>query len=62
MILRESILFRLVTMPAYNGCIPITAYMIQRREIRTLLPDKWVNVKGYEDKEKAEKLYKTLVG
>lgn len=60
MILKESILFRLVTMPAYNGCIPITAYMVQKKLTRTFLPDKWVNVKGYEDKEKAEELYKAL--
>lgn len=60
MIIRESKFFRIVTVPAYNGCLPITAYMIQRRQVRSFLPDKWVNVKGYESRKLAEQLYKTL--
>lgn len=60
MIIRESELFRIVTVPAYNGCLPITAYMIQRRQIRSFLPDKWVNVKGYESLKRAEALFKEL--
>lgn len=56
MIIKESEYFRIVTVQAYNGCIPITAYMIQRRQERAFLPDKWVNVKGFEDWRKAERL------
>lgn len=61
MIIRESQLFRIITVQAYNGCLPITAYMIQRRQIHTFLPDKWVNVKGYERWKQAEALYNELI-
>ena len=47
--------------PYYNGCIPITVWMVQRLE-EGLLFDKWVNVKGYEDKSKAEQLLELLKG
>lgn len=60
MVVKQKGMFRMVTVTAYNGCLPITAYMIQKRQERTFLPDKWINVKGYEDKEKAEMLFKTL--
>lgn len=60
MIVKQSKNFRIITMPAYNGCLPITAYMVQRRQERTFLSDKWVNVKGYESRKRAEELYKTL--
>lgn len=50
----------MVTVTAYNGCLPITAYMIQRLEERAFLPDKWVNVKGYEDRKKADMIFDTL--
>lgn len=52
--------FRIITVSAYNGCLPITAYMVQRRQERTFLSDKWINVKGYESRKRAEELYKTL--
>lgn len=60
MIVKESRNFRIITVPAYNGCLPITAYMVQRRQERRFLSDKWVNVKGYERRMRAEELYKTL--
>lgn len=60
MIVKESRNFRIITVPAYNGCLPNTAYMVQRRQERKLLSDKWVNVKGYESRMRAEELYKTL--
>lgn len=62
MIVKQGKLFRIVTVEAYNGCMPIIAYMVQRREQRSFLPDKWVNVKGYEDKKKALTLYESLIG
>lgn len=61
MIVEQSKWFRIITVPAYNGCLPITAYMVQRRQERTLLPDKWVNIKGFESRKLAEELYKTLI-
>lgn len=48
-------------MSAYNGCIPITVYMVQRRQERTFLSDRWVYVKGYVSRKRAEELYKTLI-
>ena len=50
----------MITVQAYNGCLPITAYMIQRLEERSFLPDKWVNVKGYEDRNKADEVFDIL--
>lgn len=47
-------------MSAYNGCLPITAYMVQRRQERTFRSDKWVNIKGFESRKHAEELYKML--
>lgn len=61
MIIKQSRNYRIVTVGAYNGCIPITAYMVQRRQERSFFADKWVNIKGYEDRRKAEELYNTLV-
>lgn len=61
MIIRESKYFRIITMLAYNGCLPITAYMVQRRKERTFRPDIWVNVKGYESRREAERLYEFLI-
>lgn len=60
MIVKQKGLFRMITVQAYNGCFPITAYMIQRLEERTFLPDKWVNVKGYEDRDKADMMFDML--
>jgi len=55
-------MYRLVPLyPYYKGCIPITIYMVQRLQ-EGWLCDKWVNVKGYEDRRKAEKLLKMLKG
>lgn len=62
MIVKQKRNFRIITVDAYNGCIPITAYMIQRYEERTFLPGKWIDVKGYEDKKKADLIFETLVG
>ena len=60
MIIKQKGRFRMITVQAYNGCLPITAYMIQRLEERTFLPDKWVNVKGYEDRNKADEIFDIL--
>lgn len=60
MIVKQSKNFRIITMSAYNGCLPITAYMVQRRQERTFRSDKWVNIKGFESRKHAEELYKML--
>lgn len=60
MIIKQKGLFRIVKVEAYNGYFPINAYMVQRCQERTFLPNKWVNVKGYEDRRKAESLFELL--
>lgn len=45
----------------YDGCIPVTAYIIQKRQERTFLPDKWVIVKGFDVRAEAEKLWNILM-
>lgn len=47
-------------MGAYKGCEPITIYMVQRCQVRTILGDKWLNIKGFEDRKKAESLFELL--
>lgn len=62
MIIKQKGLFRIVTMEAYNGCFQITTYMVQKKltDRSIFLPDKWVNVKGFEDRKKAESLFELL--
>lgn len=67
MIIKQKGLLRIVTMEAYKGCEPITVYMVQK-EIKsqryflgllTKVPG-WENVKGFEDRKKAESLFELL--
>lgn len=68
MIVKQKGLFRIVTVETYNGCEPITAYMVQRLNQRscylygllTKLSDQWLDVKGFEDRKKAESLFELL--
>lgn len=50
---------RIIPVSAYNGCLPITAYMVQKY-VSGFFGGKWVNIKGFEDRRKAELLLKTL--
>ena len=52
---------RIVTMEAYNGCIPVTVYMVQKY-VGGCIFGKWVNIKGYSDRRKAVELIKLLHG
>lgn len=47
--------------PVYvgGGCIPHTIYFVQKLE-EGFLSDKWVNIKGFEDRKKAEALLQLL--
>ena len=42
-------------MNAYDGCIPVTVYMLQEY-VGVCIFGKWVNINGFSDKEKAEAL------
>ena len=50
---------RIIPMEAYNGCIPVTVYMVQK-DVGGCIFGKWVNIKGFSDKEKAEALMSLL--
>ena len=61
MIIKQKGLFRIVTVESYNGCFPITTYMVQKLTDRSIfLPDKCVNVKGFDGRKKAESLFELL--
>ena len=38
-------------MNAYDGCIPVTVYMVQKYVGGSIF-GKWVNIKGFSDKKK----------
>lgn len=46
-------------MEAYDGCIPVTVYMVQKY-IEGFFFGRWVNIKGYSDRRKAVELVKLL--
>lgn len=50
---------RIIPVTRCSGCIPITVYMVQKH-VGGFIFGKWVNIKGYSDKRKAEELVKIL--
>lgn len=50
---------RITTMNAYDGCIPVTVYMVQKYVGGSIF-GKWVSIKGFSDKKKAVKLKSLL--
>jgi hypothetical protein len=46
-------------MEAYDGCIPVTVYRVQRYDEGCIF-GKWVNIKGFSDKKKAVALMSLL--
>lgn len=50
---------RIIPVDAYDGCLPITAYMVQKY-VPGFFGGKWVNVKGFSDKNKAIQLKEIL--
>lgn len=61
MIIKQKGRFRIVAVETYNGCIPITAYMVQRLDKDLFfLPEKWRNIKAFENRERAEVLFHML--
>lgn len=47
--------------PYYYGCIPIDVWIVQVLQ-RGFFFDKWVDIKGFDTPQAAEKLKKTLEG
>ena len=50
---------RIIPMEAYNGCIPVPVYMVQKY-VGGCIFGKWVNIKGFQDKKKAVALMSLL--
>ncbi len=53
--------YRIITDIYYDGCIPITVYVVQKR-VRSFLCHRWIAIKGYEDKSRAVNLLDILKG
>ena len=52
-------MYRIKKGEAYSGCIPVTVWFVQvRRE--TMFGYKWINIKGYDKRERAEELLNIL--
>ena len=50
---------RVMPIEAYDGCIPVTVYMVQKY-VEGFIFGKWVNIKGFSDKKKADALMSLL--
>ena len=50
---------RIISMDAYDGCIPVTVYMVQKYVGGSIF-GKWVNIKGFTDKRRAAALMSML--
>lgn len=51
--------YRITKATAYDGCIPITVYVVQKCT-RGFLVDKWINIRAFQDKKKAISLLELL--
>lgn len=55
-------MYRIVTKyPVYYGCIPMTAYVVQRLQCGWLF-DKWVDIKAFDTYKAAKNLLDILKG
>lgn len=52
-------MYRIQIGEAYSGCIPITLWFVQMKK-ETMFSNKWINIKGFERREKAEELLNIL--
>ena len=52
-------MYRIQIGEAYSGCIPITVWFVQMKE-ETMFGNKWINIKGFDRREMAEKLLNML--
>lgn len=43
----------------YSGCIPKTLWFVQMKK-GTMFGDKWINIKGFDNREMAEELLNIL--
>ena len=52
-------MYRIQKGEAYSGCIPITVWFVQMKK-ETMFRCKWVNIKGFDRRERAEELLNIL--
>ena len=52
-------MYRIQQGEAYSGCIPITVWFVQVRQ-ETMFGHKWINIKGFDKRERAEELLNIL--
>lgn len=46
-------MYRIQIGEVYDGCIPITVWFVQMKK-ETMFGDKWIKIKGFDRREKAE--------
>ena len=56
---KDWLMYRIQQGEAYSGCIPITVWFVQVKR-KTRFGYEWVNVKGFDRREMAEKLLNML--
>lgn len=52
-------MYRIQKGEAYSGCIPITVWFVQVGR-KTMFGYKWINIKGFDKRERAEELLNIL--
>ena len=52
-------MYRIQKGEAYSGCIPITVWLVQVKR-KTIFGYEWVNVKGFDRRERAKELLNIL--
>ena len=48
-------MYRIQIGEVYDGCIPKTVWFVQMKK-ETMFSDKWINIKGFDRRERAEEL------
>ena len=52
-------MYRIQQGEAYSGCIPITVWFVQMKRL-TRFGYEWINIKGFDRRERAEELLNML--
>ena len=52
-------MYRIQIGEVYDGCIPKTVWFVQMKK-GTMFGNKWINIKGFDKRERAEKLLNIL--
>lgn len=59
--MNDNYMYRIQKGQAYDGCIPISVWFVQVKR-STMFSYEWINIKGYDNRDKAEKLLNILTG